>query len=83
VKVSALDLNAAQTAAVEEAVGIPIQRWGVDPDVSVADIFRHLLVQVGGVTFDQAAAMTNREVFARCTLAPDDPKAQLSSKRGT
>jgi hypothetical protein len=73
-KVSALDLNDEQTTAIEKAVGIPIQRWGSDPDVSVVSIYRHLLAEVNGDGYAKYAAMSNRDILDMVTLEEgDDP----------
>lgn len=77
-KVTLLDLNAAQTAAVEAAVGITAQRMGNDPEVSVMDILREILVASGRKTVDEAAAMTNREVMAQASI--DDEPAPKAGK---
>lgn len=67
-KISALDLNAEQTEVIEHAVGIPIQRWGTDPDVSVVLIFRHILAAVNGDGIERYRAMSNRQVMELVTM---------------
>lgn len=73
-KVSTLDMSYAQIKIVEKAVGIPVQRWGSDPDVSVLDIYCHILAATSGEPYESFAAWSGQKILDAVSLdEADDP----------